>query len=305
MRKGVLIFFVLNILVIGLLVRSTASRAPELPAPNSGAISERPQLIPKIIHQTYVNETIPERWVEAQRSCMSSTRTTNTSCGPTRSRESSLLPSTHGSSRHLIGYEFPIQRADSIRYFVLAHYGGIYIDLDDGCNRRLDPSPLILGLGPPHGAYGHLQRRHGLGPSSSYNRNWLLPYITVMGSTGPLFLSIIWRHYTSEGPSDEARVRVLFGDEYNNHPWSFFTHHLGNSWHGSDVRLIFWMGRHWFLLTALGFIIGFAVIGSMWWFYRCMSQQNRRGGVLRFVPFLRNMKVRDSEYELLERDHKV
>jgi mannosyltransferase OCH1-like enzyme len=28
------------------------------------------------------------------------------------------------------GYKYPIQRADSIRYFVLAYYGGIYIDLD-------------------------------------------------------------------------------------------------------------------------------------------------------------------------------
>lgn len=29
------------------------------------------------------------------------------------------------------GYPFNIQRADSIRYFVLYHFGGIYIDLDD------------------------------------------------------------------------------------------------------------------------------------------------------------------------------
>jgi mannosyltransferase OCH1-like enzyme len=28
-------------------------------------------------------------------------------------------------------YRFPIQRADSIRYFILVHYGGIYIDLDN------------------------------------------------------------------------------------------------------------------------------------------------------------------------------
>ena len=28
-------------------------------------------------------------------------------------------------------YRYPIQRADAIRYFVLAHYGGTYIDLDD------------------------------------------------------------------------------------------------------------------------------------------------------------------------------
>ncbi len=29
------------------------------------------------------------------------------------------------------GYPHPIQRSDAIRYFVLAHYGGVYIDLDD------------------------------------------------------------------------------------------------------------------------------------------------------------------------------
>ncbi len=29
------------------------------------------------------------------------------------------------------GYDHNIQRADAIRYFVLAHFGGIYIDLDD------------------------------------------------------------------------------------------------------------------------------------------------------------------------------
>ena len=50
---------------------------------------------------------------------------------------------TDAKSRELIATEYPwflstfdeypqpIQRADAIRYFVLAHYGGIYIDLDD------------------------------------------------------------------------------------------------------------------------------------------------------------------------------
>merc|ERR1712188_54637 len=28
------------------------------------------------------------------------------------------------------GYEFPIQRADALRYFALYHYGGLYADLD-------------------------------------------------------------------------------------------------------------------------------------------------------------------------------
>lgn len=36
-------------------------------------------------------------------------------------------------------YPYPIMRADAIRYFILNHYGGIYIDLDDVC-----PSPRQL-----------------------------------------------------------------------------------------------------------------------------------------------------------------
>jgi mannosyltransferase OCH1-like enzyme len=40
------------------------------------------------------------------------------------------------------GYAFPIQRVDTVRYFILRHYGGIYLDLDNVSLRsRL---PLIL-----------------------------------------------------------------------------------------------------------------------------------------------------------------
>lgn len=73
----------------------------------------------------------------------------------------------------------------------------------------------------------------------NHNRNWLLPYITIMASTGPLFLSIMWRHYSVSEP--EKRVRILFPDEYKDHSWSFFKEYIGNSWHGSDVKLIFWV----------------------------------------------------------------
>lgn len=75
-----------------------------------------------------------------------------------------------------------------------------------------------------------------------YDRSWILPYITVMGSTGPLFLSVIWRHYNSAGPvAEEDRIRVLFPDEYIKHSWSFFRYHLGNSWHQGDVQVILWV----------------------------------------------------------------
>ena len=106
----------------------------------------------------------------------------------------------------------------------------------------------------------------------SYDRSWVLPYITVMYSTGPLFLSCIWKSYMASGQNvgDGAhggRVRVLMPEEYNKHSWSFFRWHGGSSWHGGDARVIFWMGRNWIALTGLGFLTAGVVFMGLWWVY--------------------------------------
>lgn len=74
-----------------------------------------------------------------------------------------------------------------------------------------------------------------------YNRSWVLPYITIMFSTGPLFLSVIWKEYKNDGPEEADRVRILMQDEYNKYAWSFFKPFEGSSWHGKDAKLIFWV----------------------------------------------------------------
>lgn len=139
-----------------------------------------------------------------------------------------------------------------------------------------------------------------------YNRKWVLPYITVMASTGPLFLSVIWRHYNDAGPVGDDRVRILFPEEYNNHPWSFFTHHLGNSWHDNDVKLIFWLGQHWLLVTVLGFIAGLSIIACIYTLFIRPRQQNPSSPKLRAayarIPFYR--RISSKEYEL-EARHQV
>lgn len=84
MRRGLAIFLIINLLGIAFLVRSVftlltllvedgsadAIHSPEIPAPLSPLIENMPRLIPKIIHQTYVNESVPEHWREAQKSCI-------------------------------------------------------------------------------------------------------------------------------------------------------------------------------------------------------------------------------------------
>ncbi|KAJ9157275.1 Glycosyltransferase, DXD sugar-binding motif protein [Pleurostoma richardsiae] len=249
------------------------------------------ELIPQIIHQTYINESIPAQWQLARHSCLELHT-------PEDGWEYKLW--TDKLSREFVaaeypwflaafdGYRYPIQRADAIRYLVLAHYGGIYIDLDDGCNRNLDPlraypawlrqavptgiSNDVMGSVPQHPfflkAVDSLQR---------YNKNWFLPYITVMASTGPLFLSLIWRHYSTDlqymPPPDAVagdavgvvrRVRLLLRSQYMGIESSFFSGYPGSSWHEADARLVFWMHDHWVLLVVLGSALAYLVFLYSW-----------------------------------------
>lgn len=283
MRRAVLIFLIVNLAVIAFLLHSVwtllellvingiedAITRDELPAIGSEFGHNRTQLIPKIIHQTYINTSIPEVWQEAQQSCLERHKepeweyklwTDEMSADFIAAEYPEFLDT-------FLNYQFPIQRADAIRYFVLDHYGGIYIDLDDGCNRSLEPllkypafvrktvptgvSNDAMGAVPHHPFFERV-----IEELQNYDRSWFLPYITVMASTGPLFLSIIWRHYSDDGfnvgdGADGGRIRIIFPEEYNNNPWSFFTHHLGNSWHGYDVQLIFWVSNTMVFLTSI------------------------------------------------------
>ncbi|KAJ4367170.1 CSG1/SUR1-like protein [Neocucurbitaria cava] len=332
MRRGVTIFILVTVVVLGFAVHSVwtllgllvatgredAILRGELPAPNSGTINERPQLIPKIIHQTYINESIPVHWQGPQQSCLDLHPDYEYKLWTDKKSREFIAAEYPWFLETFDGYPYPIQRADAIRYFVLHHFGGIYIDLDDGCNRSLDPLLAYpawvrrtLPTGISNDAMGAIPRHpfflKAIDSLTDYNRRWPLPYITVMASTGPLFLSIIWRHYNNANPVDNARVRILFPDEYNNHPWSFFTHHLGNSWHRTDVKVIFWLGRHWLLVTFIGFAVGFTILGLI---YKVFFLNKRAPGSpkLRFafasprMPFYR--RISQKSFELDDR-HQV
>ena len=277
MRRSLLVFLLFNIALLGFLVhlvwplltllvvdgRGDAILKSELPSSDSTLISTSPRIIPKIIHQTYKDVSIPAVWKEAQASCLA--------LHPEKDGWKYILWTDAMSSDFIEqhypefvdtfeGYRYPIQRADAIRYFVLAHYGGIYVDLDDGCNRSLEPlltypafvrrtiptgiSNDVMGAVPGHPFFVRTTE-----VIAQYDRSWILGYITVMASTGPLFLSVLWVHWLGGSQNvgdgqDGGRVRIIFPDEYEGKDWSFWIHHLGNSWHGKDVEFIFWVRQH-------------------------------------------------------------
>lgn len=173
-------------------------------------------------------------------------------------------------------YPYTIQRADAIRYFVLHYYGGVYIDLDIGCLRRLDPLlifPVILPRTIPVGVSNDLmfaEKEHPFMAQTIHNlitfdHSWILNYPTVMFSTGPMFLSAQYGLYASSHPPTPdfpgGEVRVLPKSLYGKNakpeeaPRSFFSHYYGSSWHSDDAAFIGFLGKWGKGLLWVGLVI--------------------------------------------------
>ncbi|KAF8165248.1 glycosyltransferase family 32 protein, partial [Crassisporium funariophilum] len=216
--------------------------------------------VQRIIHQTWKSETLPPRWRGISQACRD------------------MMPDyeyklwTDAGSREFIAEHYPwfldtfdnytyaIQRADAIRYFVLYHYGGVYVDLDIGCLRPMDPLlvyPVILPKTIPVGVSNDLmfaEKGHPLMEQTIHNlinfdHSWVLNYPTVMFSTGPMFLSAQYGLYTASHPNTAFQdVRILPKSLYGKNaredeaPHSFFSHFYGSSWHADDAAFIGFLG---------------------------------------------------------------
>ncbi|PKI84891.1 hypothetical protein MVES_001269 [Malassezia vespertilionis] len=234
--------------------------------------------IPRIIHQTWKTEELPERWKGAREHC------------------AALMPDyeymlwTDASARAFIAgeyawfldtydsYRYNIERADVIRYFVLHKYGGIYMDLDIGCRRRLDSLLRFDAIVPktiPVGVSNDLMLFKPGEPMlelliqnlKRFNHNLITPYATIMFSTGPMYVSAVYRMNAdanpSVGPSTPTDptvgfrgVRVLPKFLYGKNakpgetPDSFFDHMYGSSWHEGDADFLIFLRKHGRLMMA-------------------------------------------------------
>lgn len=110
-------------------------------------------------------------------------------------------------------YAHPIQRVDAIKYFVLYHYGGVYMDMDISCRWSLHPLlqyPAWFPEALPLGINNDLMAARARHPIlmqmimalEARNRNLIFPYLTIYWSTGPQFTSDILKKYFLEQKSD-------------------------------------------------------------------------------------------------------
>lgn len=159
------------------------------------------------------------------------------------------------------GYQLDIQRADVARLLVVFHEGGMYVDLD--CYPLSKSIDDLLGadvvLINTYSNQNIMSNHFFMATKNSifmlyllnelprYNIYYIIPYVRVFATTGPLFLTLAFSTFTE--PLDFLIVHQ-HGNEYSEH-------RSGRSWHSLDAKAIGWIGddENWPLIAKIGFVL--------------------------------------------------
>ncbi|KAJ5198784.1 uncharacterized protein N7498_007901 [Penicillium cinerascens] len=270
----------------------------------------RPQYIPKIIHNVFhdwKNQSMPADWKKNRQNCIDLNPDWEHKLWSEEESRVFIEEHYHWFLRAYDGYEHRVQRIDALRYFLLRNYGGIYLDLDNGCLESLEPllyypifttdggrgalSNNILGSYPHHPFWKLLTE--SLIP---YDHNYLFPYVTISYASGQWFETAIWDKYhhsiggqaNGEENLENLLYRIMMDDRPGAEPWIFFTQERGGSWNNWDNRMFLWIGDH----LALDIMVGVSCIGLLLW---CFKQCAR--SCIRKCPVQKDCsKVRSVEF---------
>lgn len=175
-------------------------------------------------------------------------------------------------------YIYPVQRADSVRYFILYTYGGIYSDID------LEPVKCITPLLEKYKNKGSILYKS---PNSElltndfmiskpknlfwkkmiselinkHNFSSISKHLTIMYSTGPLLLDDVYNVF---GPK-RRHVFIIDAKYINNcdittpkpahNKKGYLRRYDGNSWHSIDSTLINFFVTHYKFIILIIIII--------------------------------------------------
>lgn len=182
-------------------------------------------------------------------------------------------------------YPFPIQRADAIRYFVLYHYGGIYLDMDTVCHEEFPihqietnnvthnclfegtlPTGVTNDIMISSARHPAFERATKLLPVSFRFTWWwakMQPYAAIMSSTGPLFISLAVADYLYEQPSlPSPTVQVISPAGLKPYISDLQT----ATWHGWDAHVLKWLSNKplvWFILGTVLLVGGLYTVNTV------------------------------------------
>lgn len=116
-------------------------------------------MIPKHIHQTWKNESVPEQFRPYVDSWQKHHPGWQYTLWTDEMNTDFIANHYPGFLRLYNAYPQPIQRVDAVRYFILKTYGGIFVDLDFECLKETSPllseGSFIAGLEPREHAIWH------------------------------------------------------------------------------------------------------------------------------------------------------
>ncbi|KAF2967258.1 hypothetical protein GQX73_g6318 [Xylaria multiplex] len=243
-------------------------------------------VIPRILHQVFHNWTdpdnpvitLPDDWEAARQSCMSLNPDWEYKLWTAKTSRDFIEDEFSWFLSTYDNYKFPIQRVDVIRYFALRHFGGIYIDLDNGCKESLEPityfpafttdgghgtlSNNIIGGQPGHPLFYLLTES-----LIAWNWNWILPYVIISYTSGQWFVTAMWERYHRLLSDGTVKGFDGVGWKPLNHilmdtrpgepdPFVFWSQEHGGSWDNWDSPWFGWLGSHIYLViewVILGF----------------------------------------------------
>jgi len=263
---GVFLIFLISTIYYFQILMDSSWEKYTIPLEYSMKMNSSEERIPRIIHRTWKDEKIPQKWFESYDSCKRlENRKFKTEIWTDERSRKFLEDKFPWFLSNYDSYPYPIQRVDAIRYFILYTYGGIYLDLDVGCHNEkyleaLLEFDLILPKTHPIGfsndvmmsAPGHPFWNHLFPGLVHWNKNFGIRYLTVMASTGPLFLTFEFNTFMNK----TKHVGILPLELYASTVKSFFFHLPGGSWHGPDSYVILWIYEN----QIVTFIFGIAVI---------------------------------------------
>ncbi len=173
----------------------------------------------------------------------------------------------------------------------MLHYGGIYLDLDNGCNSSLDAllsypvwltdggqgalSNNILGSRPHHPFFQLVTQQ-----LDSYNVNYILPYLIISYASGQWFLTDMWQRYhdaiplSSETSQEHRLYRIMMGWRPGADPWVFFTQGRGGTWDNWDNHFFGWLGNQ--PNQSMPALIALIILVSAGVWYIFMRSRRRR-----------------------------
>lgn len=208
-------------------------------------------MIPRLIHQTWKDASVPERFVAAQASwrrhhpAWEYRLWTDADLADFVARQYPEYLALYQS------YPDHIQRVDAARYMILHHFGGLYADLDVVCERSFDDllcHDVVLPATEPLGVSNDLMAgRKGaeffafavtrLPRAKRFWPRGLVPrHFRVLLTTGSLFLTLVLRAWRGT-----EQPHILAPEEYSvaGHPRAYVSHIHGSTWHepGSDVMV--------------------------------------------------------------------